>query len=227
MKAITFLIVTLGLAGCATNVTVEGRVPTPLVAEIPATVGVHYSENFRSFRHEEVIEQRGTWRVDLGKQNLEFFRNLFNAMFDSVKEIEELPATEAQVRGLDGLIVPRIVKYGFLTPGISGLNFYSASIEYEISLYDREGNKLGAWNVVGYGKSEAGVFGHGEALGNATMLAIRDGGARIAIELPDQPFVAQWLDMDENASASESAEQKEGGGTGLNEEQSSRQEERR
>lgn len=181
------------LASCTTNVKVEGRVPTPLVSKIPARVGVYYPEEFESFLHEEVIEQRGTWKVDLGDQNLVFFRNLFGAMFESVREVSEPPLPVEEMEGLDGVIVPKIVKYGFLTPDISGLSFYSASIEYEILLYDNQGNQLGSWRVVGYGKSEASVFGHDEALGEATMLAIRDGGARIAIELADQPAVVRWV----------------------------------
>lgn len=193
MKAISLLVAGLALFGCTTNVTVEGRVPTPVVATIPVSVGVHYSEDFKSFQHEEVIEQAGTWKVDLGNQNLSFFRNLFNAMFESVKEVGEPPLDQSELEGLQGVIEPSIVKYGFLTPQVSGLKFYSASIEYEITLYDRAGQKVGSWNVVGYGKSEPGVFGHDEALGEATNLAIRDGGARIAIELPDQPVVAKWL----------------------------------
>lgn len=193
MKAISLLVAGLALSGCTTNVTVEGRVPTPVVAQIPVSVGVHYPEDFKSFQHEEVIEQAGTWKVDLGNQNLSFFRNLFNAMFESVKEVGEPPLDQSELEGLQGVIEPSIVKYGFLTPQVSGLKFYSASIEYEITLYGRAGQKLGSWNVVGYGKSEPGVFGHDEALGEATNLAIRDGGARIAIELADQPIVAKWL----------------------------------
>ncbi len=203
MKAIALLTAGFVLTGCTTQVTVEGRVPTPVVSKMPARVGVHYPENFKSFRHEEVIEQRGTWKIDLGGQNLDFFRNLFKAMFESVQEIDEFPVPEEQMAGLDGLIVPRIVKYGFLTPDISGLNFYSASIEYEITLYDQKGKRVGAWNIVGYGKSEPSVFGHDEALGDATMLAIRDGGARIAIEMADQPAVVKWLGRNEGADREE------------------------
>ena len=51
-----------------------------------------------------------------------------------------------------------IEKYGFLTPSISGLKFYSASIEYRVAMYDKVGAKVGDWNIVGYGKSEGGLF---------------------------------------------------------------------
>ena len=129
-------------------------------------------------------------KIDLGNQNLSFFQNLFKSMFAGVKEVSEPPFELDETRHLDGIVVPSIVKYGFLTPAISGLKFYSASIQYQIQLYDPAGEKIGDWNVIGYGKSEGGAFGADDALGEATMLAIRDGGARVAIELAKQPEFA-------------------------------------
>lgn len=167
--------------------------PTPLVARIPANVGVYFSPEFKSFRHEENIDQRGTFKVDLGDQNLTFFRNLMKAMFDQVVEVSEPPLPAADMAQLDGVLVPEIVKYGFLTPGISGLNFYSASIHYKLSLYDKAGNLVGDWTLVGYGKAEGGAFSGDDALGEATLLAIRDGGARIAIDLPQEPKIVAWI----------------------------------
>lgn len=195
-RGIGFLFVLALLSGCTTSVTVEGTVPTPLVAKIPANVGVYFSPDFKSFRHEETIEQRGSFSVDLGAQNLTFFRNLMNAMFDTAVEVGEPPVSPARMAelGIDGVIVPEIVKYGFLTPAVSGLNFYSASIHYRISMYDQSGEKIGDWTLVGYGKAEGGVFSADNALGEATLLAIRDGGARIAIDLPNEPAVAAWLE---------------------------------
>ena len=183
------------LAGCTTNVVVEGTIPTPLVHKIPANIGVHYSNEFTTFEYKEVLEDTGTWKINLGAQNLGFFQNLLTTMFDSVEEVPEPPFKLGAMQHLDGVIVPRIVKYGFLTPSISGLKFYSASIQYQILLYNRGGEVIGDWNIVGYGKSEGGAFGADDALGEASMLAIRDGGARIAIELSTQPEVIEWLDQ--------------------------------
>ncbi|MBO6701043.1 MAG: hypothetical protein JJ921_01800 [Pseudomonadales bacterium] len=183
----------LVVPACTTNVVVEGTVPSPLVVKIPARVGVYYSEDFRNFRYQEAIRDAGTWNIDLGAQNLSFFRNLTSALFTSVQEVREPPLTTEEMRDLDGIMIPYIEKYGFLTPSISGLKFYSASIEYRIVLYNKTGKKIGDWNIVGYGKSEGGMFTGDEAINEATVLAIRDGGARIAIELIDQPAVQAWL----------------------------------
>ena len=183
----------LMLNSCTKNVLVVGSVPTPLVNKMPTRIGVYYSDKFRYFHHKESIRESGSWNIDLGGQNLDFFKNLMDALFTSVEEVHEPPLTDDEMVNLDGVIIPEISKYGFLTPGISGLKFYSASIEYRIAMYDKLGKKIGDWNIIGYGKSEGGMFTADDALNEATMLAIRDGGARIAIDLIDQPAIQNWL----------------------------------
>jgi len=195
----SLLLSIIALSACTTNVVVEGTVPTPLVAKIPADVGVYYDERFRNFVHTEAIREEGTWNIDLGEQNLSFFRKLTRAMFKSVVEVNSPELTEEQKSELDGLVIPRIEKYGFLTPGISGLKFFSASIHYRIIVLNQNNENVAEYVVVGYGKSEAGLFGSGDALGEATMLAIRDGGTRIAIELSQQPAIVAWLAQREGA----------------------------
>lgn len=181
------------IAGCVTSVSVKGTLPTPLVRKIPLRMGVHYSNEFKEFLHEEKVHERGTYKIDIGEQNYNFFQRLFEAMFMEIREVPVPPLSEEDAKGLAGVIVPKIEKYGFLSPHISGLKFYSASIHYHMAIYDMEGVPLAEWDVVGYGKSPSSAFGEGEALGEATMLAIRDGVARIAMETIQQPGVSEWL----------------------------------
>ena len=183
----------LVLQSCTTSVVVDGTVPTPLVSVIPARMGVYYSDEFRRFKHEEVFRDSGGWHIDLGKQNLRFFQNLTKSLFAEIQEVHQPPLTTEEMRDLDGVFIPSIEKYGFLTPSIMGVEFYSASIEYRVAMYDKVGAKIGDWNIVGYGKSEGGMFSSDDAINEATVQAIRDGGARIAIELIDQPAVQAWL----------------------------------
>ena len=128
------------------------------------------------------------------------------SLFTGVQEVDQSALTTEEIvnlgdvfvsseemKNLDGVFVPTIKKYGFLTPSISGLKFYSASIEYSVAMFNKVGAKIGDWSIVGYGKSEGGMFSSDDAVNEATVLAIRDGGARIAIELIDQPAVQAWL----------------------------------
>ena len=62
-----------------------------------------------------------------------------------------------------------------------------------MTLFNIEGEKVHEWQTVGYGKSETGLFNGDNALKEATVMAIRDGGARIAIDIPQAPSVLSWV----------------------------------
>ena len=182
----------LFLSGCTTIVEVDGTNPIPKVRQVPASVGVYYDENFKDFQHTESIEAEGTWKINLGDQNYTFFQNVLSSMFGQVTVLDSPQPTPEQAANLDAIVVPKIEKYGFLTPGLSGLKYFSASIHYRVTMTDEQGNELADWKNVGYGKSEGGAFSADTALGEATMDAIRDGGALFAIEFPKLTKVADW-----------------------------------
>ena len=200
-----FLMSVLLLSACSKTVVIQGSVPTPLVAQIPLRLGIYYSDSFKNFSYEESLKSEGNWTIELGQQNVLFFRELFTTLFLKVIEVDEeqLSAEAIQALGLDGVLIPEIEEYGFLTPGISGLKFYSASVKYNLRLLNRQAAVTGEWHVVGYGKSEGGTFQGGEAVNSATLLAIRDGGARIAIDFPRQAFVKAFLASLDVVSAQE------------------------
>ncbi|MDA0789206.1 MAG: hypothetical protein O2780_07085 [Proteobacteria bacterium] len=170
-------------AACTTSVVVEGTLPTPLIEKLPIHVGVYYSDSFKNYEHKEVLQAAGNYRIDFGRQNLGFFRNLVEAIFVQVTVLDSPQLSDQQREIIDAVLVPEIVDYQFLVPEISTLSFYEASIEYRLVLNDPDGAGIGEWKVIGYGKAEAAMFGAGEAVGEATMQAIRDGGARIATEV--------------------------------------------
>ena len=180
--------------GCATReVLIDGSIPVPIIEKMKARVGIYYSEEFVSFRHSEVSSEIGNWNIDIGKQNFRFFKSLFNSMFADVVVLGAPEFTSELFEDVDAVLVPRVKEYGFLTPFLSGLNFYSASINYELKLYDAPDSVFLSWDVLGYGKSEGGLLGKEEAVNNATLLAIRDSGARIAIEFPALEATKNWL----------------------------------
>lgn len=186
----------LCISACSTSIQVSGTIPVPRLEKIPLHVGIHFSEEFKSVRHQESIRNAGEWTVEFGRQNYLVTRSLFQNMFAGAREVGHpslgSKATQ-EISGLDGLLVPRVTKYGFLLPKVSGLNFFSASIHYEIELYDLKGEKIAVWKTVGYGKSELSSQTPGQSLNAATLDAIRDGGARIGIEMVKHRAFKKWM----------------------------------
>ena len=194
------LIALLGfLASCSTSVQVEGEVPKLLIPAIDRSV-LFVKPPSLDYTHDETLPRGGAWSIALGPMNDAFFRELLDSMFVSVAqtrvETDGLIGAGEQLLfpDVDGQVRIDLVEYGFLTPQISGLNFFSASTKFRIELGSADGQTLGVWQVVGYGKAEAGTFQAADAVNSATVLAIRDAGARIAIELPGQAFFQAWLE---------------------------------
>ncbi len=189
------------LAGCSRSVTVTGTVPTPLVTELPIVVGVLVSEDFKSYVHAEKLPRGGgQWQIEVGTLQTRFFDALLNELFVDARWVNEMncdPAGQrlgSAVEGCpQGYVQLELKEYAFLMPELSGLNFVSTSIKYQLTLFSDAGDVLDSWTFVGYGKSDIGAFQAVEALNNASVEALRDAGARIALEWPKLPGVAAWL----------------------------------
>ena len=191
----------LWLTGCSHSIIVEGTVPTPLIEPLPARVNVITQPAFNSYVHSEKLPRGGgTWRIEVGQLNQSFFNKLLNSLFEGVNytAMENCGVPEAQPVELDcpdGSLRLELTEYAFLTPALSGLNVFSVSVKYQLSLMGKDGEPLGDWTVTGFGKSQSQAFQANKALNQASVEAIRDAGARIAIEWPRQDHVAAWIDQ--------------------------------
>ena len=104
-----------------------------------------------------------------------------------------------------GIIAPSIEEVQFAIPKQTGGEFYEVWIRYRLDLYDTNGNRLGEYPVIGYGKAnEANFGGFGQAspaLNEATMWALRDAAALLSFQFRDQPESRDWLAMIANRQA--------------------------
>lgn len=180
------------LAGCSTTVpplTVE--FPTPLIENMPLSVGIYYDDELRNFTYNETVSDGSRWTIELGESNVRLFDRLFAAMFQQTTEVSD---TRTAPPGVDGIIHPVLEEYAFLTPNELGSRFYAVSIRYRVFLYDAQGNELAAWPINAYGQSRSGLINAGKMrtgpLQEATNLAMRDAAAAAIVTLPLQPEFA-------------------------------------
>lgn len=178
---------------CARFVPVHGTTPAPLVEALPISVAVFYDEGFLTATHRAERHRERPWIVQFGEVNAELFDDVFRNMFERAERIEELPGEGGVVPNVDAILEPRIEEYALLTPDDSGLNYYAASIKYRIHLYAPDGSLIESWDVNAYGKSPVRLFRDEAALRKASMLAIRDAAASLALEFDDQQRVQAWL----------------------------------
>ncbi|MGH8495557.1 MAG: hypothetical protein ACREVN_05430 [Gammaproteobacteria bacterium] len=180
-------------ASCARTVAVEGSSPAPLVHTLPLSIGIFYDTGFREASHRVERPRQRTFVVKFGAANVEQFDNVFRSLFERAVPLEQMPAEGSSIPNVDAIIEPRIEEYAALTPDDSGQQFYAASIKYRIHLFSPDGTLIASWPVNAYGKSQWRAFRDKRVLREASMLAIRDAAASLALGFADQQQVRTWL----------------------------------
>lgn len=211
------------------TVTVNVSVPRPLVEPIDATVGIYYNDELMNYVHQEELVDHGVYRIDIGASQAPVFAQVFDAMFETVVPVARVdgddPDAEVPDSGTEGdeadassdpqlvrftrpdgtppavagIIAPSIEEVQFAIPKQTGSEFYEVWISYRLDLYDTNGNRLGEYPVIGYGKAnEANFSGLGQAspaLNVATIWALRDAAAMLSFQFRGQAQSQDWLAM--------------------------------
>lgn len=184
------------LHGCAggASVALEGDFPTPLVAPMPVDIGLVLEAPLVEFVYEEEIETFGLWRVDAGAMQPKLFRAVVGAMFQRMVEFDSATAAT----GVAGVIVPEIADFQISIPARTRSDFYEVWIKYVIRLYDADGSLVVEWPLTAYGKASREDYGMLQdsdkpGMEDATMTALRDAGAFLALRFAEVPEVKTWL----------------------------------
>ena len=184
----------LGLVSActATRLTTQAQLPPPLIEQLPVRVGVHYSKEFREYVHRET---RGTieYEINLGPAHVTNLDWLLKAMFRDIVPVED-PARVASISPPVAFVLePRFEEYSFLTPKDVAGEAFIVTIRYLLTLYDSGGARVDSFTLTGYGREKAHTLASKEPLAIATQRAMRDAGAKVAVELTDQESVRLLL----------------------------------
>jgi len=174
------------------RLTTQAQLPPPLVEKQPVRVGVHYSKEFREYVHKET---RGKidYEVMLGPAHVTNLDWLLKAMFTEVVPLDD-PTRAAEVKPPLVLVLePRFEEFSFLTPKDVAGEAFIVTIRYLLTVYDGGGARVDAFTYTGYGREAARTLANREPLEMATQRAMRDAGAKVAVELPDQDAVRLLL----------------------------------
>ena len=93
-------------------------------------------------------------------------------------------STDPEIRGV---LEPILEDYSFVTPRDAGARIFAVSVKYRINGYDPAGKMFESWTFTGYGSVAAPTLpgSSAEPLQEATTLAMRDAGAKLAAEFKD------------------------------------------
>ena len=180
------------LAGCGpVKLAATTNIPTPLIVKIPVAVALYVPKDFSEYAHKE--ERWGTkWDVSLGKAQSEGLTRLLTAMFERVVVVDSVNAGAA-LGDVRAILEPSVEEYAFVTPRDAGSPFYAVSIKYRVNVYSPDGRLADSWGFTGYGTSQSEGISSSTPMAAATGLALRDAGAKLAVEFREQAIVRGLL----------------------------------
>jgi len=181
------------LTGCSSGIRlqVQSQIPTPLATQLPLTLGIYYSENFREYVFKEDSDMRKNWTIDSRKSRLSLFDQILPSMFDTVKPVNGVQPGYADI---DVIFEPEVLEMQVALPKETRSGMYEAWLKYGINIYHPNGNLITQWQITGYGKTPTATFSSDErGLNSAIELALRDIGAKLVLNFPRAPGVQDWL----------------------------------
>ena len=181
------------LAGCTTtSLETKAQLPPPLLEQLPVRVGIHYSEEFSKYVHKET---RGSidYEVNLGPAHVTNLDWLLKAMFRELVHVEDPTRISGISPPLAFVLEPKFEEYSFLTPKDVAGEAFIVTIRYLLTVYDGSGARVDSFTFTGYGREKARTLASKEPLALATQRAMRDAGAKVAVELTDQDSVRLLL----------------------------------
>jgi hypothetical protein len=182
------------VAGCGPiRLIANTNIPTPLVVKMPIAVALFIPKEFSTYVHNE--ERWSTdWHVDLGKAQSDGITRLMSALFERVVQVESVSAGQTHAdSGVRAILEPSIEEFAFVTPRDAGSPFFAVSIKYRVNIYLPDGKLADSWGFTGYGTAPAEGLSSAPPLQTATALAMRDAGAKLAVEFREQATVRGLL----------------------------------
>jgi hypothetical protein len=181
------------LAACGpVHLVAKSDIPQPLIQKLPAGVALYVPTEFSQYVHKE--ERSGTkWQIELGKAQTETVTRLINAMFEQVIPVDSVNAATTHANEIKAILEPSVEEFAFVTPRDAGSPYFAVSIKYRLNVYSPDGKLADSWGFTGYGTAQAQGVIMDDPLIHATSLAMRDAGAKLAVEFREQPMVRDLI----------------------------------
>lgn len=188
--AVALLVV---LAGCgAVKVQPQTQLPPPLIDKLPVTVAVYFPAEFRDYKYKEQRNQVD-YEFELGSAHVAKLTRLLQAMFSRVVEVDDPAKALAAAPDVRLVLEPRFEDYAFLTPRDMAGDFFTVTIRYRLNVYAPGGERVDGYVFTGYGREKSGSLAGNAPLLVATQRAMREAGAKLAVELPQEETVRSLL----------------------------------
>ncbi len=187
-RVLTLTVCILLLQGCGTtNVQSSNSFPDLLIKPRPLRAAVVLTPEFSSYK---AVPNKAT-TLEIGAAQSSILTQVFSALIDNVTFVESVDTLE---QPLDIIIRPSVVAVQLAVPSGNYLNVYEVWIKYNLAISDSDDQLLANWFMPVYGKTaDSFMLQKKNAISAATDIALRDIGAKLAIDFYRIPALQGYL----------------------------------
>jgi hypothetical protein len=182
----------VALAACSQSVVVQADFPEPVVSPLPLVVGLKYPEALTGYVYTEEVPNDYAWTFDIGAANTSLFDSVFLNLFERTVRIDPASGSPAPA-DVDAVIEPSLEAFEFSLPRQSRTDQYAVWIRYNLTVFSPDGEVIVSWPVSAYGQSDSRAFKANRSMELATIRAMRDAAATIALGFEKQAKIRDAL----------------------------------
>ena len=179
------------LGGCATSASVHVEETFPTVVAIPQELSavIVMDESFRTY---QALPLKNV-DIEFGSAQVDLWNKAFQGLFDRV----EVVSSRAQASPTADLIItPSVQEVQLSTPSQSYLTVYEVWIKYRLDIETSDGVPIDSWFLPAYGKtSDSVLLSRSRAIEDATVVALRDAGAKLMLDFFRIPAIHVWMEQ--------------------------------
>ena len=183
------LIAVIFISGCSSTaqVQIDSQFPTVVSKPKPVKAAIVFTEDFKRY----IASPNSKTSIDLGSAQTELLSNAFAGLFN---EIEFVSAVSDVTFENALVITPSVQEVQVSTPSDTYLNVYEVWIKYSLDIQTAKGDQVDSWFMPAYGKTpDSFMLSKTNAIEEATVIALRDAGAKLLLDFYRIPSVYNWL----------------------------------
>ena len=184
------LVVTVAsMSGCAMNLSVNVEQTFPEVVAEPRDLSATLvmDEEFRSYQ----AQPNSKTKIRIGPPQVDLMTKAFGGLFTEVMVVSSKDQVGPDT---DLVIIPSVREVQLSTPSESYLNVYEVWIKYNLDIETADGVPVDSWFLPAYGKTPSSyLLSRTTAIEDATVVALRDAGAKLMLDFYRIPAIHGWL----------------------------------
>lgn len=198
MKGNSRLLLTLSLlafftGGCSSTASITINQTFPNVVSEPRNIraAIIFDAEFRAY----VARPNENTTISFGPSQVDLLTRAFRGLF---KEVDVITSREQMNPDTQLVIIPSVRELQLSTPSESYLNVYEVWIKYNLDIEGADGEPVDSWFMPAYGKTpDSTMLSRTDAIHQATVVALRDAGAKLMLDFFRIPSVYSWMERNQ------------------------------